>query len=108
MVGTAQPDRADTDARFHRAEYLRLLACTGPEHRRVYGTRADTESLNATLERAFYGQRLPSWGPHNQTVTVLLAALAENAWTRHTWHRHHHGQPDRHDCDTSPAESKIA
>ena len=36
--------------------------------------RQDTESLNAQLERAFYGQRLPAWGVHNQTAVVLLAA----------------------------------
>ncbi len=27
--------------------------------------RQDTENLNAQLERAFYGQRLPAWGVHN-------------------------------------------
>jgi len=42
--------------------------------------RQDTESLNAQLERAFYGQRLPAWGVRNQTVVVLMSALAENAW----------------------------
>ena len=48
--------------------------------------RQDTESLNAQLERAFYGQRLPAWGAHNQTTIVLLAAaLADNAWARHVW-----------------------
>jgi hypothetical protein len=26
-------------------------------------------------------------------VIILLAAIAENAWTRHVWHRHL-GQPD--------------
>lgn len=86
------PVTTDTPARFHRAEYLRLLPCSG-EHRRIYSMRADTESLNATLERAFYGQRLPAWGSHNQTVTVLLAAIAENAWARHVWHQHLDGDP---------------
>jgi hypothetical protein len=47
--------------------------------------RQDTESLNAQLERAFYGQRLPAWRVHNQTAIVLLAAIAENAWARHVW-----------------------
>lgn len=44
--------------------------------------RQDTESLNAQLERAFYGQRLSAWGVHNQTTVVLLAAVAANAWAR--------------------------
>jgi len=48
--------------------------------------RQDTESLNAQLERAFYGQRLPAWGVHNQTTIVLLAAVAENSWARHVWY----------------------
>ena len=47
--------------------------------------RQDTESLNAQLERAFYGQRLPAWGVHNQTIVVLMAALTENAWARAVW-----------------------
>jgi hypothetical protein len=49
--------------------------------------RADTESLNAQFQRAFYNRRLPAWGLHNQTVIVLMAALAQNAWARHTWQR---------------------
>ena len=36
---------------------------------------------------AFYNRRLPAWGLHNQTVIVLMAALAQNAWARHTWQR---------------------
>jgi hypothetical protein len=58
--------------------------------------RRDTPSLNAQLERAFYGQRLPAWGVHNQTVIVLLAALADNAWARHVWYdevQHQAGPP---------------
>jgi hypothetical protein len=58
--------------------------------------RQDTESLNAQLERAFYGQRLPAWGVHNQTAIVLLAALADNAWARHVWYdevQHQAGPP---------------
>jgi hypothetical protein len=49
--------------------------------------RADTESLNAQFERAFYNRRLPAWGLHNQTVIVLMAALAQNAKARHAWQR---------------------
>ncbi len=71
---------------FNRCEYLRVVPTTGVQHKRLYGMRQDTESLNAQLERAFYGQRLPAWGVHNQTVIVLLAAQAENSWARHVWH----------------------
>jgi len=56
--------------------------------------RQDTESLNAQLERAFYGQRLPAWGVHNQTTIVLMAAFAENAWARQIWHT----ELQRQDC----------
>lgn len=38
-----------------------------------------------TLICAFCNRRLPAWGLHNQTVIVLMAALAQNAWARHTW-----------------------
>ncbi len=47
--------------------------------------RQDTESLNAELEGAFHGQRLPARGVHNQTAVVLLAALADNAWALQVW-----------------------
>jgi len=82
LLATADDDKAG----FNRCEYLRVVPATGERHRRLYGMRQDTESLNAQLERAFYGQRLPAWGVHNQTVVVLLAAIAENAWAAHIWH----------------------
>jgi hypothetical protein len=63
------------------------LSTRGADYIRVYGMRADTESLNAQFERAFYNRRLPAWELHNQTVIVLMAALAQNAWARHTWQR---------------------
>jgi hypothetical protein len=86
---------ADRKIRFNRSEYLRVAPATSPDHRRLYGMRQDTESLNAQLERAFYGQRLPAWGVHNQTAVVLLATLAENAWALQVWrdeavHQQHH------------------
>lgn len=76
------PIATDEANKFNRCEYLRIVPALSPEHERLYGMRQDTESLNAQLERAFYGQRIPAWGVHNQTVVVLLAALAENAWAR--------------------------
>jgi hypothetical protein len=84
----------DAKTRFNRCEYLRVTPITGDQHKRLYGMRQDTESLNAQLERAFYGQRLPAWGLHNQTVIVLLAAQAENSWARHLWY--HEAEHQRH------------
>jgi len=75
----------DAKIKFNRSEYLRIAPTTSLDHRRMYGMRQDTESLNAQLERAFYGQRLPAWGVHNQTTIVLLAAVAENSWARQVW-----------------------
>jgi hypothetical protein len=75
----------DAKAKFNRTEYLRVVPATTASHARLYGMRQDTESLNAQLERAFYGQRLPAWGVHNQTAVVLLAAFAENSWARAVW-----------------------
>ena len=80
------PVADDAKARFNRGEYLRVVSTTSTRHRQLYGMRQDTESLNAQLERAFYGQRLPAWGVHNQTTIVVMAALAENAWARHVWY----------------------
>jgi hypothetical protein len=79
------PTTEDAAARFNRCEYLRVVPTTTTRHKQLYGMRQDTESLNAQLERAFYGQRLPAWGVHNQTAIVLFAALTENAWARQTW-----------------------
>ena len=84
----------DSTAKFNRAEYLRVVSTHSDQHRRLYGMRQDTESLNAQLERAFYGQRLPAWGVHNQTTIVLMAAFAENAWARQIWHT----ELQRQDC----------
>ena len=85
------PVASDESNGFNRCEYLRIVATTSEQHQRLYGMRQDTESLNAQLERAFYGQRLPAWGVGNQTVIVLCAALAENAWAlavaADRWHR---------------------
>ncbi len=88
------PVANDQAARFNRSEYLRAVPTTSTRHAQLYGMRQDTESLNAQLERAFYGQRLPAWGVHNQTVIVLLAAQAENSWARHIWH--HEAEHQRH------------
>lgn len=74
------PIASDEANGFNRCEYLRIVPAISRQHKRLYGMRQDAESLNAQLERAFYGQRLPAWGVRNQTVIVLCAALAENAW----------------------------
>jgi len=76
------PTASDAATKFNRSEYLRIVPATSAEHERLYGMRQDTESLNAQLERAFYGQRMPAWGVHSQTVVLLCAALAENSWAR--------------------------
>ena len=79
------PTKTDALHDFNRSDYLRVRPPDDPDYGRVYGMRADTESLNSQLERAFHNRRLPAWGQHNQTVIVLMAALAQNAWARHTW-----------------------
>ena len=93
-MGTPPHYRQDAKIGFNRCEYLRVVPTTGKQHRRLYGMRQDTEGLNAQLERAFYGQRLPAWGIRNQTAIVLLAAQAENSWARHVWH--HEAEHERH------------
>ena len=77
---------------MRRARPLRGLPPTDPEYPRGYGVRADTESLNAQFELAFYNQQLLAWGLPNQIVIVLLPALDQNAWARQTWQRAIEGQ----------------
>ena len=74
------PTQTDETHKFNRSDYPRVLPPTDPDYSRVYGMRADAESLNAQFERAFYNRRLPALELHNQTVIVLMAALAQNAW----------------------------
>lgn len=81
------PTKSDATHGFNRSDYLRVRPPSDPDYTRIYSMRADTESLNAQLERAFHNRRLPAWGQHNQTVIVLMAALAQNAWARLTWQR---------------------
>jgi len=81
-----EPAVHQTRGGSNRCEYLRVAPTTSLRHRQLYAMRQDTESLNAQLERAFYGSRLPAWGVHNQTTIVLLAAMADNAWARHVWY----------------------
>lgn len=78
---------SDEAAGFLRPEYLRAYWIGDPDFARIYGMRADTESLHAQLEFGFRKQRLPAWGIHRQTLVVLFAAMAHNAWTLATWHR---------------------
>jgi hypothetical protein len=59
---------------------------------RVYGMRADTESYHAELERAFHQQRLPAYGVHRQMLVLLGAAINQNAWALHVFHREHQRQ----------------
>ena len=81
------PTRDDNAAGFKRCEYLRILPGTDPDYDRVYGMRADAESLNAQLEHDFHKNRLPAWGLANQTLAVLLACVTHNAWARWVWQR---------------------
>jgi len=54
--------------------------------------RADTESCHAELEYAFHNQRLPADGVHRQMLVLLGAAMAQNAWALHAFHREHDQQ----------------
>ena len=66
------PTHTDEVHKFNRSDYLRVLPPTDPDYSRVYGMRADTESLNAQFERAFYNRRLPAWGLHNAAPKPAL------------------------------------
>jgi hypothetical protein len=72
---------------FNRAEYLRAVAADDPDFDWIYGMRADTESLHAQLEFQLHKQRLPAWGAHRQTLVIMFAAMAHNAWCLATWQR---------------------
>ena len=86
------PIAADTAAGFNRCEYLRALPADDVDFPRVYGMRADTESYHAELERAFHQQRLPAYGVHRQMLVLLGAAISQNAWALHVFHREHQRQ----------------
>jgi hypothetical protein len=75
-------------ASFNRAHYLRAYTPLDPEEwQRVYGMRPDVESNNNQIERAWYGQRIPAWGVHNQSLIMLGFALATAAKARTVYYR---------------------
>ena len=92
MVESLTLTAADRDAGFNRCEYLRSMPVDHPDFPRGYGMRADTESFHAELEYAFHKQRLPAYGVHRQMLVLLGAALAQNAWALHVFHRKHDKQ----------------
>ncbi len=49
-----QPTTDDTKTGFNRCEYLRVVPTTSNNHKRLYGMRQDTESLNATRTRLLW------------------------------------------------------
>lgn len=70
QINQSVPPRPQSTKKWRAASTLVGAVLASP-HTRLYGMRQDTESLNAQLERAFNGQRLPAWGVHTRTVVVL-------------------------------------
>ena len=90
------PTQTDEVHKFNRSDYLRVLPPTDPDFSRVYGMRADTESLNAQFERAFYNRRLPAWGLHTRRSScswrrlLRMPGLATPGSGRSTDNNHRH------------------
>ncbi len=80
------PTSTDESYGFNRSEYMRAYQRSDPDYRRIYAMRQDTESFNVQFEQMFYKNRLPAWGLHRQTLAVLGAVMAQNAWALYVWH----------------------
>lgn len=78
---------------FKRSEYLRQIAMTDTDFKRVYGYRPDAESGNKDIEEAWHLKRMPAWGWHNQSLRMLLHAGQVNAeaWRIHLERLWDHG-----------------
>ena len=68
-----------------RSEYLRQLPMTDENFSRMYGFRPDSECGNNRIEQAFYLNRMPAYGHHNQSMLLLMHAGQINA---EAWHIH--------------------
>lgn len=78
--------KSDEKSKFNRAQYLRAHTPADPEEwSRVYHMRGDVESNNARIEVAWYGQRMPAWGVHNQSIVMFGWTLYSAAKTRATY-----------------------
>jgi hypothetical protein len=77
-------DRTDEDDRtkFNRTEHLRPIPPGDPDFKRLYGRRADAESINRGLDDSQYLTRAYSVGASRQRLDVLGYAISVNALAR--------------------------
>lgn len=90
--GHSVPLVAQDDDGFLRSEYLRQMAITDDAFARTYGFRPDSESGNNSTEQAWYLNRMPAYGHHNQSLRMILHAAQINAeaWRIHLGRLAHH------------------
>lgn len=73
---TTDEDRARG---FNRTEHLRPIPPGHPDYERLYGRRADIESINRALDDSMWLGRAHSLGHARQLVDLLGYALAVNS-----------------------------
>lgn len=69
----------DETSGFNRAKHLTQLPSHHPDRDRIYGWRADAESLNNGTDRRLWGGRMVAYGAERQTLFLIGYALAQNA-----------------------------
>ena len=72
----------DTTAGLNRSEHLRQLPPDTKAYARTYGRRPPAESDNSQRERRYVFQRIPAYGPEQQTLVMLLGSLLDNSKSR--------------------------
>jgi hypothetical protein len=72
----------DTRRKLNRTENLRAIAPGDPDFERIFGLRADAESINRGLEDTLYLRRAHSVDRARQHVNLIGWALTVNSLTR--------------------------
>ena len=73
----------DRKRKLNRAENVRQIPPTDPDFKRIYGRRADAESINRSLDDSMWLGRAHSKGARRQSVNLLGFALMVNGIALH-------------------------
>ena len=76
------PRAATAGTSSNRSEHLRQRPPDTQAYARTYGRRPPAESDNSQRERRYVFQRIPAYGPEQQSLVMLLGSLLDNSKSR--------------------------
>jgi hypothetical protein len=89
-------DTTDEDRvrKLNCAENVRQISPTAPDFKRVYGRRADAESINRQLDDTLWLRRAHSKGALRQSVNLIGYALMVNGFALHLHRNRRNADPE--------------